>query len=171
MKAGIYKPSERSINMEGGIARIFTIFQKINGREIDLRQYDDRLNLQKLTYLLKSAKVDFGYRFSWYVKGPYSPPLATDAFAYWENSVKETVELTGNEQKTIQALQAHFGDELTQPDKLELYASLLFIKRNEQIALDDAETLASRLTSLKPWFFQTDALRAIRKLRESGLFE
>ena len=42
--------------------------------------FTDRLTLQKATYLVQAAGVRLGYRYSWYLKGPYSPELTRDYF-------------------------------------------------------------------------------------------
>src|SRR6266516_1455458 len=40
----------------------------------------DRKRLQKVTYLAQAAGADLGYRFSWYLMGPYSSVLTRDYF-------------------------------------------------------------------------------------------
>jgi uncharacterized protein YwgA len=42
---------------------------------------DDRLRVQKAVYLGQLTGVDLGYRYNWYVHGPYSPSLTQDYFA------------------------------------------------------------------------------------------
>jgi len=46
-----------------------------------LADFDDRLVLQKRVYLLQNFGFSMGYRYNWYVRGPYSPQLTEDAFA------------------------------------------------------------------------------------------
>ena len=40
----------------------------------------DRLRLQKAVYLTQEMGIPLGYNYSWYVKGPYSPPLTQDYY-------------------------------------------------------------------------------------------
>lgn len=42
---------------------------------------DDRKRVQKAVYLGQLSRVDLGYRFGWYVHGPYSPELTRDYYA------------------------------------------------------------------------------------------
>lgn len=42
---------------------------------------DDRLRVQKAIYLGQLTGVDLGYRYNWYVHGPYSPTLTQDYYA------------------------------------------------------------------------------------------
>jgi uncharacterized protein YwgA len=46
----------------------------------DLSTFKGRLVLQKTVYLLQSYGINLGYKFSWYIHGPYSPDLTKDAF-------------------------------------------------------------------------------------------
>ena len=62
---------------------LFAILESIVGRKININQFDDRLTIQKLTYILKELGVNFNYRFNWYWRGPYSPSLAHDAFNFY----------------------------------------------------------------------------------------
>ncbi len=42
--------------------------------------FEKRLELQKVVYLLQEAGADLGYHFGWYIHGPYSSSLADDAY-------------------------------------------------------------------------------------------
>jgi hypothetical protein len=42
--------------------------------------FNARLILQKTVYLLEQFGLNIGYDFSWYLRGPYSPSLARDAY-------------------------------------------------------------------------------------------
>ena len=45
---------------------------------------DDRKRVQKAVYLGQLSGVDLGYRFGWYVFGPYSPALTKDYYSLAE---------------------------------------------------------------------------------------
>src|SRR5205809_136660 len=45
---------------------------------------DDRKRVQKAVYLGQRAGVDLGYRFGWYLLGPYSPALTRDYYSLAE---------------------------------------------------------------------------------------
>lgn len=42
------------------------------------RTYEERRMVQAAVYIAKVAGVDCGYRYGWYVYGPYSPSLGDD---------------------------------------------------------------------------------------------
>lgn len=45
---------------------------------------EDRMRLQKAVYLMQAAGANLGYRYSWYLRGPYSTALTQDYFAIAE---------------------------------------------------------------------------------------
>jgi uncharacterized protein YwgA len=49
-----------------------------------ISRVDDRKRVQKAVYLGQLAGVDLGYRFGWYLMGPYSPGLTKDYYALAE---------------------------------------------------------------------------------------
>jgi len=46
----------------------------------EITSVSDRKRIQKSIYLLQPAGLDLGYRFGWYVMGPYSPALTRDYY-------------------------------------------------------------------------------------------
>ncbi len=56
----------------GGVLKKFGNFS--------LKEFNDRLVLQKRVYLLQAFGIFMGYKFSWYIHGPYSPTLTKDAY-------------------------------------------------------------------------------------------
>lgn len=50
------------------------------GEDPSISSVADRLRLQKAVYLTQEMGIPLGYNYSWYVKGPYSPPLTQDYY-------------------------------------------------------------------------------------------
>jgi hypothetical protein len=50
------------------------------GVPIHLQTFSNRLNVQKKIYLAQIAAIDLGYRYGWYIRGPYSTGLTQDSF-------------------------------------------------------------------------------------------
>lgn len=46
----------------------------------NINSLDDRIKLQKYVFIAKSFGLDFGYHYSLYIHGPYSPNLANDYY-------------------------------------------------------------------------------------------
>ncbi|MCW8138115.1 MAG: hypothetical protein KIT58_04350 [Planctomycetota bacterium] len=49
--------------------------------DFDINEVEQRKLIQKAVYLGQRAGVDLGYRFSWYLMGPYSSALTRDYYA------------------------------------------------------------------------------------------
>ena len=49
----------------------------------DPQNYEERKMVQAAVYIAKAAGVDCGYRYGWYVYGPYAPALADDLETIW----------------------------------------------------------------------------------------
>ena len=47
---------------------------------VTLATFSERLNIQKRVYLTQLTGLDLGYRFGWYIRGPYCRELTADAF-------------------------------------------------------------------------------------------
>jgi uncharacterized protein YwgA len=60
---------------------VLNAFLKELGQSSDINTKDDRLRVQKAIYLGQLSCVDLGYRYNWYVHGPYSPSLTQDYYA------------------------------------------------------------------------------------------
>ena len=58
-----------------------TVLRHIPEFEFSMNEFNDRLRLQKIIYLLQAFDVFLGYHYSWYIHGPYCSTLATCGFA------------------------------------------------------------------------------------------
>jgi hypothetical protein len=98
----------------------------------------DRIKLQKTIYLLQAYGLHSGYGFSWYKYGPYSQDLSYDAYAVLgpERSVyKEKTaswKFCQNSLRRFEQFKKVCGDVLNNPQKLELVASVDFVRQTWQ---------------------------------------
>jgi hypothetical protein len=60
------------------------LFLKELGVELDISKFGDRIRIQKSVYLGQLSGVDLGYRYSWYLRGPYCPSLTRDYYELTE---------------------------------------------------------------------------------------
>ncbi|MBD3397534.1 hypothetical protein GF413_00420 [Candidatus Micrarchaeota archaeon] len=116
------------------------------GIDFDIKTIDDRKRVQKAVYLGQLSGVDLGYRFGWYIRGPYSTSLTNDYFPLAESLASED---NGWEGKTLKKsvkeklarikplMEPPHGVSLRQEDWLELVASLDYLRRVSR--LDDEE--------------------------------
>jgi hypothetical protein len=59
---------------------VLDLYLKELGIEPSIETINDRMLLQKAVYIGQLSGVDLGYRYSWYLKGPYSPKLTEDYY-------------------------------------------------------------------------------------------
>lgn len=132
-------------------------------KELDIEptidSLDDRIRLQKAIYLSQEAGVPLGYRFSWYVRGPYSPSLTSD---YYSLEVASNDDSDGNNRKRlrsdirgklsiikpIMSVPAALRNNLSHTMWLELVSSTHYLLKT--VGRNDADEARSRLVELKP---------------------
>lgn len=140
--------------------------------EVDV--FDKRLALQKAVYLARAAGVDLGYHFTWYLRGPYAPSLAEDAYGI-DSEIREGDDETkdwtlGNRtRRHLSSLKQMVGKiRKDQPRMLELLASVHYLIDHQQIDGQDAEALKNRLEKFNKNFTTNEVDWALGELRGNG---
>src|SRR5437870_2018728 len=115
-----------SVMSLGGILRRIGNFSP----EAFSHDFDQRLIVQKTIYLLQAFGLYLGYPFSWYIRGPYSSLLSSDAYALAKVYDKaHTLRFENLEsEKRFQYFMNFLGDRLTDSDWLERLASIHFLR-------------------------------------------
>lgn len=108
--------------------------------------FTDRLLLQKATYLSQAAGVRLGYRYSWYLKGPYSPELTRDYFQLTDESgITDGYKLRDDQMESLRRVTAvstpPSGTHVTRADWLELLASLHYLMERLGKTFDQASEI------------------------------
>lgn len=150
-----------------------------------LNTFSERLQIQKKIYLIQILGFDLGYRFGWYLRGPYCRELTGDAFALKDELAAgrkdhEQFHLTDLAIQTIRkAEELWMAPEdlaITNDQWLELLASIHYLrhiaywpKNNSK----DFEDIFDLLVSEKPQFknHKADAQKAWERLNRFGLIE
>jgi uncharacterized protein YwgA len=146
------------------------------GVPLRLDSFDDRMALQKTIYLCQQAGVHLGYRYNWYLRGPYSPDLTRDAFALGTSQSSGFDETAGwhLDDPSIQRLKKIGPLWESQPKEkrarwLELLASVLFLKQTHDGRDKDALGLRQILERNEKFFSDMDIRRALEELSRYGL--
>ncbi|HLE75917.1 MAG TPA: hypothetical protein VI864_07755 [Candidatus Bathyarchaeia archaeon] len=108
--------------------------------------FDKRLILQKTVYLLQAFGLNIGYRYSWYLRGPYSPELAHTAYSVAENFDSQLV-VQFTESKSERRFEEFLSFIKNKKDDqycLEAIASIHFLaklygEKNEQLIYDEVK--------------------------------
>jgi uncharacterized protein YwgA len=122
----------------------------------DMAEFSNRLQLQKIIYLLQSSGVSLGYGFSWYVKGPYSPELTKALYELYQNDsiYEECKNIKFKDHDAIVTKLKKFNDILGEDRNnityLEVLASLHYINKVVFSGNGDLENLKKRLLEAKP---------------------
>lgn len=56
------------------------VLDEIGLGNLEIGEFTARKVLQKKIYLVQLTGIDLGYRYNWYLQGPYCPALANDTF-------------------------------------------------------------------------------------------
>lgn len=144
------------------------VFQALR---INKETFDERLVSQKKVFLLQEMGVDIGYSYNWYVRGPYSPDLATYIFSNLDVLKEQDFSkyhLTESVQKNIDAvnnLGAKKPDSLSLPSWYELLASVVYIHKKW-----NKTDVFNCLIQYKPQYTQEHYEAARQALMESGCY-
>jgi len=106
----------------------------------DLSIFEGRLVLQKTIYLLQSFGLYLGYKFSWYIHGPYCPELTKDAFELLPIYSKIPVIDFGNSdiERLLRKYLEFLGNRKNEADWLEQLACTHFLNALYPKASKDA---------------------------------
>lgn len=146
------------------------------GIPLSVETFDDRLILQKAVYLLQQAQVHLGYRFRWYIRGPYSTGLTEDAFHVADlpdNGMSELGkwELDDVSKGRIARLRDWFAGKTNKQEfakNLELLASVLFLIVTQQAVASDSQGISTILKANDKPFETEDVVRAVTELKLHG---
>jgi len=131
------------------------------GEDGDIASFENRKRFQKAVYLGQIAGIDLGYRYGWYVKGPYSTELTRDYYAASEaiakgENVPADQKLKDDVRAKLAAVQPLLtvpGDiQLNKADWLELLASWHFLRKVSK--MDEpkaAEVMQRQKANLAPF--------------------
>ena len=107
------------------------IMKQIKGHEFSMTEFNGRLKLQKMVYLLQAFGVYLGYYFSWYLRGPYCTVLTSNGFRLQEiyDSIPDRDVRFDDEkaQKMFEKFLKFVKDKSI--DELEIAASLHYLKQ------------------------------------------
>jgi uncharacterized protein YwgA len=129
--------------MENRLIALYLVMKEL-GVEPDTKTLDSRKAMQKAVYLGQQAGIDLGYRFGWYILGPYSADLTRDYFALATSAESFQVDRQLRDEVvhklgTVRPLLDKPEDfPLGREDWLELLASLHYLRRVSGYSHEDS---------------------------------
>lgn len=127
-----------------------------NLETFSIGSFSDRLLVQKKIYLAQSLGVDLGYRYNWYLKGPYSPELTTEAYQVipfgedkfegydFDEDINDIINQVNELSNHPNKERAH----LNEADWYELLASVHYLTTNRQYG--EKDKVRKKLIEEKP---------------------
>ena len=95
----------------------------------NIKTFESRLVLQKTVYFLQKFGLDFGYKFTWYVYGPYSTDLTKESYEIEELDKVPSINFIDPKfEAALNKMKEFVGDKKTNANWLELLASISFLK-------------------------------------------
>lgn len=153
-------PPLRSMTMEK-YKKVIAFFKEL-GFAFDISRFDDRLIAQKLVCLLDLKGVDLGYSCSLYVRGPYSPDLTQDLYAFPAEfaALDSGSRLTPQEKETAGELGRIFG---LKPVALEVGATYGYYTLRQG---SDPLEAVRQVKRLKPFYSEAQVALGVSKAKE-----
>jgi len=145
--------------------KLWRYLEEISG--IDIKTFDDRKKLRKTVYFIQKLGLNMGYKFGWYIHGPYSSDLTKDAFEYYNQKetldTTESPEILPSEKEILVKIKNFFGDSKDDPEILEILASLDFIQNTAYIPdveEKNKDVVITQLRKLKPNKFKNQDIES-----------
>jgi len=132
------------------------VFHLLSLGKPDMGEFKNRIQYQKIIYLLQAYGLSVGHGFGWYLKNPYSSELAHTLYSiYTSNRTYENVEkLKFREHdkviKKIMEFKEILRDKIDDDLYIDILASIRFIDYATYCGNGSFETLKSRLLEIKP---------------------
>lgn len=146
------------------------VFEQVFEREFHSNEFDDRLEMQKMVYLLQNMGISVGrYSFLWYKHGPYSQTLQNDILRI-QLAEDIKIEFSNDAKRAIKLLkQALFKEEVSYclAEWTECLGSLYYVKENILPSSSTDEQILIELERRKPHLSHKEDNRiAIETLNE-----
>ena len=141
---------------------------------IEMGTLDERIRVQKITYLAQSYGIDLGYKFSWYIRGPYSKSVTTAGFEIYENNIdinqiQATQEL---DQERVERFREFITPHVNDTLWLEIAGSAIYLRKKSYAGQPVDQTIGFLLEDLSCGYknFDEDLVRnVLNELAEENL--
>ena len=108
--------------------KLAALFKNINKTPF-MDQFDDKLEVQKITYLAQEYGIDLGYEFAWNRRGPYCKQVSEHAHKILDSDVDTDIDWA-NESEKLQEFAKIIKPYLSNTKWLEIAASLVYLRKD-----------------------------------------
>jgi uncharacterized protein YwgA len=147
----------------GNLPKVIACLKKL-GYAPKMDDFQSKLIVQKVVYLLQSMGIKSGFSYSLYVRGTYSPDLTRDLYEHRADaeSLKSNEKLTEQENKKIEEFNEVMQQRLT-PSILEIAAAYAYLAYEQKMPSKGARI---KLKEIKPYFSETEYTIGINRAKE-----
>ena len=157
------------MNQQGRL-RTLNILESFGPISID--EFDDRLRMQKLAFLIQELGGYRSFGYYWQGRGPHSPALARELlFRLESDDPPGRGPLAEEDQRLAGRVRSLVHDRIDDPLELELYAAVWYITPKADLDEGDRESIIETMRCAKPHFTREQvaaALAEIEEFRRSG---
>lgn len=158
------------------LAGIYVLMKEFGGFKI--KGLEERVFVQKAIYLLQVLDIDLRFRFSWYLRGPYSTDLTQSVFEIkGDEKLQERAETYSIRKEVVPAVDRLHGflkakpQPLTEPQWLELLSSIHYLKHISKAVISQ-DSVGGVLRDVgKGKFSDEQANAAWKVLDDAGLID
>ncbi len=158
--------------------KLYSYLKAIGADNLNMDSFNDRLKLQKYIYLLQEFGVNLGFRFRYYIRGPYSPDLADAGYRLSHMKREGLLDFDHDKvrvvacQDNIEKFKRFIREYRNNPKMLELLATIHFLFKYSYYPQPKTMENIKRFikeSDTKPYFTEDEYRRAFSKLKEFGL--
>jgi len=144
------------------LSRVKDALSTLDITSVSSDSFQDKLVVQKIVYLLQMKGLRIGYRFSLYVRGPYSPDLTIDI--YGRAAELADIKPSGTLSQEELALVQRFGEMVElKPSQLEVAATYAYFafERGQDVA-----TATINVRSMKGFYPETQIALGVSRAKQ-----
>lgn len=136
----------------------------------NMRTFSGRVIFQKTGYLLQAFGFYLGYKFNWYIRGPYCPNLASDGYKLVEKyeKIPEVYFARLEDDASFRRFLSFLGDKKTDADWLELLASIHALRK---LGISEKSEIFKEVRKKQPYLSSGMFAAAWNHLRKHGLVQ
>jgi uncharacterized protein YwgA len=139
---------------------------KLVGVQPNIESFAERKRMQKLTYLLELFGVDLGFKFDWYLHGPYSTSLTKVLYQKDQREMNRDVQDNPKDSERIANLKKFLGSDIKSTDTLELIVSLHYLMALGKKHQKSDKEILRLFRKLKPFFSDEETEYYFKKIKE-----
>lgn len=132
----------------GDIRKVIACLKELGLKKPTIDNFQDRLVIQKVVYLLQLKGIKMGFNYGLYIRGPYSPDLSKELYSH-EHELNKFITDTKLTQKELE--EVHELKELLEPKPglLEVAATYAYFAYSQR---QDPTTATKNVRTMKGFY-------------------